>query len=289
MQRIHRNVASLTAEAKKLATNQRVALGVSLFDAVVLGTIFAMFLNEDGREFLEKHAKYPLFSAAAGASVAQAGIKWWEAYIKDDNTRAIVDAFIETAAALGISTAVVGALGFKEVFAKVTPIMFASILGSKTLWNSGSALYYLKQGVSADDEETKATLYGAAKELGIASAAGVAATVAVIGVFVLSEFGFAGIGVAVAMFAASLAIYKGIQMCCCQEDNLKVVEVTESDSLAGGDLESGGHRLSYGTGKPAAVTPVNASGLQTLGSFAPKAAAKPDAQEEKRNLLRSSV
>ena len=195
-----------------IATNQKISMTVGFFDSLDIAAIFAMFIKPILHKFLEEIGKYFMFPIAAGASIVQAGLKWYQVYLDGGKPRSIAEASVDTAAAVAITTAVVGALAFPLIFAAATSIIFTATLGGKTLWSAGSALYYLVKGCTATTPEARKENLEKAKGNAIATVAGIVSTAAVVGVFMLGHFALAGLGVAAGLFGAGYVLYKGISM-----------------------------------------------------------------------------
>lgn len=195
---------------ESIESNRRFGAFITFLESLDLAAIYTMFLKSFLHKFLEETGKYFMFPIAAAASLITAALAWREAYLSGGKTRTLVHAGVETVAALAITTAVVGALVAATTFAVATPIIFTTVMAAKTVYHAGAAMYYLGKSAGKQEPEKKAKYRSMAASNAIAAAAGVLATVAVAGVFLLGKAVVAGVGIAVGLFGAGYALYRGI-------------------------------------------------------------------------------
>ncbi|VVC75089.1 hypothetical protein AQUSIP_03650 [Aquicella siphonis] len=195
---------------ESIENNRRWSALVSFFESLDLAAIYALFLKSFLHKFLEETGKYFLFPIAAAASLITAALAWREAYLSGGKTRTLVHAGVETVAAAAITTAVVGSLVATTLFAVATPIIFTTVMAAKTVYHAGAAMYYLGKSVGKSEPEKKAKYRSMAAGNAIAAIAGVVATAAVAGVFLLGKTVVAGVGLAVGLFGAGYAVYRGV-------------------------------------------------------------------------------
>jgi len=193
-------------QEEAIKNNQRAGAAVGTIDSLNLAAIFTMFLQGFMHKFLEELGKYFMFPIAAAASVIQAILAWRQAYLDGGQSRSIVHAVVETVTAVAVTTAVIGALVATSVFAVATPIIFTAVMAGKTLYHAGSAMYYAGKYAVTNNFVDKTN----AINNGIAATAGLVATAAVTGVFLLGKIAVAAVGIVAGIFGAAFALYNGI-------------------------------------------------------------------------------
>ena len=196
-------------QQEALATNQKISRGVGVVDSIDIAAIFAAFLKETTHRFLEETGKYIMFPIAAAASIIQATLAWRQAKLDGGKKGSIVKAVVETGVAITITTAVVGALAFSSLFATAAPIIFASVLGAKTLFHTGSAFYYWGKSAAAADLNEKYQYAEKAKSNAVSAVALALTTAAVVSVMILGKVMLAGLGIAAGFLTTTYALYKG--------------------------------------------------------------------------------
>jgi hypothetical protein len=213
MQRIEIPLQDLNKERDEAkATNKKISMTVGFLDSLDLAAIFGMFLVPFLHTFLEETGKYFMFPFAAASGLAQAGLKWWQVYLDRGKSRTVAEASVETLGAAAITVAVVGVLAAPLIFAAATPIIFTAAVGGRTLWNAGSALFYLGKALTSDTPEMKRENLRKAAHSTVATVAGILATAAVVGVFLLAHAALAPIGIAAGLFSAAYLVYSGVNM-----------------------------------------------------------------------------
>lgn len=127
-----------------------------------------------GTAFFETLGKYIFLPVAAALAAARAILSWRQAYLTRWKSRFVTGAVIESLAALAITVAVVGAFALTAVFAFVTPVIFTAVLGSKSLYNFGAAIYYGAKAIFASPTKARRNEYisRAARHAGVGLATG---------------------------------------------------------------------------------------------------------------------
>lgn len=235
---MHRNDIEIELSAfnkkeneKSIANNQKLMLGVSFIDSLDLAAIYTLFLKEFLHKFLEETGKYILFPITLAASIIQAVLAWRQAYLDGGKSRSVVHATVETIAATAITIAAVGSLVATATFAVVTPAMFIATTAAKTLYHAASVGYYLGKASIKPDKKEK--YHALAKGNAIATIVGIVATGVISSVFLFGKVALAGLGVAVGIFSAGYALYKGFTMPAIKQPSPvqlnQPVEETDSD------------------------------------------------------------
>lgn len=174
-----------------------------------LAAVYALFLHPVLHAFLEEIGKYFMFPFAAAANAVLSVLAWRQFYL-DRSTSSAIHAAVQTAAAIAISIAVIGALVATAIFSLATPIIFTATLGAKALYHAGVAFYSLFKSTQANTPEEKEIHLKAAKAQGISALAGLMATAAVACVFLFGKLAVAALGLGVSIFLAGYAAYIGI-------------------------------------------------------------------------------
>ncbi len=211
--------------------NTATSLIVGLFDSLDMTAIFTMFLRPFFHRFLEETGKYFMFPFAAAAGLVQAGLKWWEVYLNGGKARTVAEASVETVGSIGITVAVVGILVAPLLFAHITPYLFAAMVGGKTLWNAGSAIYYLAKGIASP--ENRSQNLKTAANLAVVTVAGIFATAAVTAVFVLAHAFLAPLGVAAGAIFTCFIAYHGYKKWREVREKNQQAQLNESAPLLG--------------------------------------------------------
>lgn len=193
---------------KKISHNKKmeaVAMGV---DALDLGGIFVLSVDTLLAQFLQSMAKYFLFPVAALMGILRSILAWRQVALeRGKQSGTIVAALVETIAALGITTAVVGGLLFSWIFQNFPPMIFAGVMGFKAIYNAISSIYYWGKSSGTDDstQEYKLKAIGHA----ISAVVNVLATAAVtLVMIVMAKPLFAVLGIAAGTIGVGYAIYK---------------------------------------------------------------------------------
>ncbi|HAF87147.1 MAG TPA: hypothetical protein DCG13_01125 [Legionellales bacterium] len=184
---------------------------VGLIDAINIGIIYTLFLKPVLFSFYEQIGKYIFFPVTAAAALISAALSWRQAYITKGKLSSVITASIDTLAAMAITIAVIGSLVASSIFLLATPIIFTAVMAGKTLFSAVSVVYYLGRALDTAVPKKKSKYYGLAKEQFIATLAGIIATAATIGVFLLGKSFLAGIGIAAAVIGSALAVRHGYQ------------------------------------------------------------------------------
>jgi len=199
-------------QAKKSIANHKVDLSVGIVDSLNLTTLFTLFLDEVLTRFLEETARFILFPIAGAAAVIRAGLAWRQARIDYKNGSIGAEVWVETVAALAISTAIIGGFVATAIFATVAPIIFAVTMAAKSLFNFGAACYYLgKSMVESEDEDKKQGYRDAAYAYAVGALAGTLATIAVTAVMILAKPLMAVFGIAAGFIGMVFTAYKLIK------------------------------------------------------------------------------
>ncbi|MBV9575484.1 MAG: hypothetical protein JO149_02545 [Gammaproteobacteria bacterium] len=198
-------------ELRQLDNNERAELAGKFLDSFTLTAIYFMFVKDFLHQILEEFVKYILFPAVIFFSAWQAITAWRRAWLEKGKSRNnIFKAIVETVATLAISVAVIGSIAAATIFGAIAPFIFTAVTTFKALFHLGSACYFGYKAATASDPVKKAEHRAMAKQHGIATAAGVLALAAVVGVFVLGKVVMAGVGIVVAFFGMGVALYKAM-------------------------------------------------------------------------------
>jgi hypothetical protein len=140
----------------KSFSNQRHDQVIAAADAGVIGTIFAMFTNEAMQHLLEGLGHFILFPIAGILAVYRAILAVRQAHLDKFKNGTVVKAIVDVVSTVAILTAVIGGLALATTFALASPIIFTAVLGAKSLFHLGAAIYYFgKSKVSGVDNERK--------------------------------------------------------------------------------------------------------------------------------------
>ena len=211
--------------------NTVTSLIVGLIDGLDLTAIFTMFLRPFLHRFLEETGKYFMFPIAAAAGLITAALKWWEVYLNGGKARTVAEASVETVGSLGVTAAVVGILVAPLLFAHITPYLFVSMVGGKTLWNAGSSIFYLAKAIASP--ENRSENLKTAANLAVATVAGIFATAAVTAVFIFAHAVLAPLGVVAGVIVTGFLAYTGIKMWRESRKKNQLARVEESAPLLG--------------------------------------------------------
>jgi hypothetical protein len=201
-----------TTNQHAITATKTASLLVGFLDQLDFTAIFSMFFKSFLHVFLEEIGKYFLFPIAAGATIIQASLLWYQTYLEGGNKRTMARALLETFAAVAVTVAVVGGLVFATTFALATPIIFAATLALKTLFHAASTFYFLGKWSNAVTDKKKQEYMKLAKDNGVAAVAGIIATAAVVTVFIFGKFALGALGVGAGVLGAGFTLYKGISM-----------------------------------------------------------------------------
>lgn len=196
----------------KSVSNQRHDQVIAAADAGVIGTIFAMFTNEAMQHLLEGLGHFILFPIAAILAVYRAVLAIRQAQLDKFKNGTLVKAVVDVVSTVAILTAVIGGLALATTFALASPIIFTAVLGAKSIFHLGAAIYYYgKSKVSEIDNERKARYR--ASTVGHLKGALVLAlsTVAVGLVMLASQPVYAWIGIIAAGIGIGLSIVNAIK------------------------------------------------------------------------------
>ena len=190
--------------------NDKVGLGAHIIDSIDLGSIFVLFLTETFKRFLEETAKYFLFPIAAAMSIASAIIAFNQARLEKGKKNTIPNAIVAGASAVAVTVAVVGGFVASSLFAMAAPIIFGAVTALKCLYNIGAATYYGARYALTDEKtnskEKKEYGKAAINHSMTALAVGLA-SVAVVGVMILSKSVLAWLGIGAAVIGTGKGCY----------------------------------------------------------------------------------
>ncbi|HVY53898.1 MAG TPA: hypothetical protein VHA13_05205 [Gammaproteobacteria bacterium] len=193
---------------KVALSHHKVSRMVSVIDYLDIAAIFALFYHQVSHHFLEAIGRYIFFPIAAIGGIIQSTLAWRQAKLDGYSKGAVSKAVIETTTALAVNLAVIGALALSAIFAVIAPIIFASALGFKSLYQLGSAIYFWEKAFMAKDPIDHEKYKTQAKDNAVASFVNMAVCTAVLLVLVLGKIILAGVGIAAGVLGASYAAYK---------------------------------------------------------------------------------
>jgi hypothetical protein len=205
------NVEVEMQQQRQSVINQNVSTTVGIVDSLNIITIFTLFLKDVFRKMLEETARFILFPMAAAFPIIQACLAWRQASIDRGKNGTLAKAVVETAAAIAITTAVIGALVTTTLFAFAAPMIFTATLAAKTLFHFGAACYYWGKSVATSDEAKKTAYRAAARGNMVGATALVLSTIAVAGVMLLAKPLMALIGITAGFIAISYSIYTWVK------------------------------------------------------------------------------
>jgi hypothetical protein len=197
-------------QTRESAINQRVDLTLGIVDSLTISSIFTLFLKDVFRKMLEETARFILFPLSGAIAVIRAALAIRQASIDKGQNGTVTRAVIEVAAAAAISTAVVGGFVAASIFATIAPLIFTATLAAKTLFHTGSAVYYWGQSVLAAkrNETDNATHYrNVARTHAVGATALTLATVAIAGVMLLGKTILAVVGLVSGAIATASSVH----------------------------------------------------------------------------------
>jgi hypothetical protein len=198
-----------TAKLKnKIYVNQQADNTVAALESADIGSIFVLSLQDTWALFLESTAKYFLFPVATLTTAIRAIIAWREVALQHGKGITVPAAIVETLAALAIGIAVVGTLVFNTVFAAISPIIFAAVIGAKSLFSLGVSFYFTVKAFSTDNSTLKSDYTKQAVAAGISALSGLLLTVAIVFTMSLAKSAFAVFGIVAGVLGLGLALYK---------------------------------------------------------------------------------
>jgi len=197
---------------RKSLNNQKISLTVGIVDSANITALFAMFLKDILKRFLEDTGRYFMFPLTAVGASVQAILAWRQARIEKGKNGTVVRAVVETLGALAITTAVVGGFVATSIFAVAAPIIFTATLAAKTLFHAVSSVYYWGKSAGTKDPEKKLAYRAAAKTNAVATASCLLSTVALGFVMLAAKPIVAILGVASGLISTAFFIYKRCKM-----------------------------------------------------------------------------
>jgi hypothetical protein len=126
----------------KKVENTKLDMLVAMPDSANIGAIFGLFLADVGRQFLENIGHYFMFPFAAAAALLRTYFAWKDRQLNEGKNGTTRKLALEVVSALAITTAVVGSFFWSTISTLISPIIFTAVLGAKTLFHGGSAVYY---------------------------------------------------------------------------------------------------------------------------------------------------
>lgn len=193
---------------EKIKSNKNLSIAIELGESLDIIAIYAFkgFLQK----FLQEVGKYFVFPGLAAASVIQAVLAWKHARLDGCKQKNIIRALVETGTATAISIAVIGALVAETTFVLATPLIFSVTSANKALFHLVTSAYYSGKSAATPDLTKKDKRFKIAVSNGVASAAYIVATIALICVFLLGKTEVAGLGIALGLSGVSYALYRAI-------------------------------------------------------------------------------
>lgn len=191
-----------------IQTHQAIELGIASVENLDLAAIFFSV----GTSFFEDIGKVIFLPAAGVLSLARAAWSWYLVYLTRGKSRYLTGSLIETAAVIGVGAAVVASFVAAAI---IGPIIFASVLGGRALYNLAATGYYIGKSIffSPTKEKRNEYLSRAARHAGVT----LANTVACIGCTLALVVGkialapIAGVGGLIGAAIAGFGIFKIIQ------------------------------------------------------------------------------
>ncbi len=120
-------------------------------DSANLGAIFGLFLTEVGRQFLENMGHYFMFPFAAAAMLLRAYFAWKDIQLNEGQNGTTRKFVLEVLSGFAITAAVVGSFFWSSISTLISPIIFAGVLGAKSLFHGVSAIYYTHKAYKANE------------------------------------------------------------------------------------------------------------------------------------------
>lgn len=185
---------------------------IQAIETIDLAGIFYMTSSEVFKAIFEQIFKYIMLPTAAISNLMIAALAWRQSSLSKYEGHSVARAVVETLAALAISAAVIGALFFTATFTLIAPIVFGAAVGTKALFNAGSAIYFGVKSARADNESEKFSFRKKALESGVAAIVGTLATIAVVAVMIFAKPALAILGIVGGVFGAGAAVMKGIEL-----------------------------------------------------------------------------
>lgn len=187
--------------------NQRISLWVGLWDFLNFTSMYSLSFTTATQLMMEvgKFAMYPI---AITMGLTSAILAWRQAQLEDFKSNMIIRAMVETGAAITITATLIGLLAVQAKFVFAAPIIFASLNSFRTLFNLGSALYYVGRSQFATTEEKKEKYKGMAKSSLVVAGLCLLMTISVTTVSILAKPFMAALGVITGVAGAAYMIYK---------------------------------------------------------------------------------
>lgn len=191
--------------ASTRTTAQLQATSAAAHTADMLGlAIFFALLKTTAIEI----ARLVCFPLAAALSLAQTIIAWRIAQVNGKKRHLVFNAAVDTAAFLGITTAVVIGIGISSVASFVAPLIFTAVSAVKSIIKAGVAVYNWGKSTGVTNPEDKIKYQERAKENAIQSVAGLIVSAAVGVVLVAGKTAMLAFGVVAASLNAVYGLTK---------------------------------------------------------------------------------
>lgn len=147
--------------------------------------------------FLAMLANTVFFPIAAGTSLIHASLVWRLAHSGNYSTYNVVDAVVETIAALTTTMAAVMTLAIKAELVALAPFIFTAALAQKSVYNLSLAVYCGFNAYFSTDDYNKRVLMQQAKNLAVSACLSILATVASALVLIANKASFGILGMLV--------------------------------------------------------------------------------------------
>lgn len=219
--------------------NRRRVIGAQIATAVTvalsalnLAGYLYMAASEMLVPMLEAVGKYIFFPFAALTSIMYAVFAWYH-YSLERTNHLLFKAIVETIGAVAMTIAVIGFLAFEPLFAIAGPVIFATFLGLKTLFQLGTAIYYGCMALATNDHVLKHEYRNKVKHAILSTVAGALTTFALIAVELVAMPYLAIFGILAGAFAAACAVVRIIDSVINLRavQNLQVVERAARDDI----------------------------------------------------------
>jgi hypothetical protein len=246
----------------KSYTNQAVESSLVAVDSGVITTIFTLFTNENFQRVLEGPGHLILFPLAALLSVFRSALAIRQARLDSYKSGTLARAVVEVVSAIAVLTAVTGGIAAAGLFVLASPIIFTAMLGSKTLFNAGAALYYWGKSAVKEITPDKKSAYRAKVKAHIISAFILALTTVSVGLVMLGgQVIFASLGIAAGVLGTVYSVMNAYK----SHSLLNKKPVSSEAAISSAALITAGLNLS--SEKTASPKNETFTGKQRRGSF----------------------
>jgi len=189
---------------------EQVNLSVSAMGSLNFSVVF--ILKQYAMEVLANFGQTLLFPFAAAGSLFSAAFALYQARKDGYQRSGVINALVETVAALALTTAVVGGFFAATLFAVLAPWIFFIVSAAKTLYLGISTGYYAVRALLTSEPHEKQKYY----DLALGAAMGVAinalATVALGLVMIAGHLPLSILGIIAGSCGALYALYQGLTL-----------------------------------------------------------------------------